>query len=75
MDTQDKTQLLKMNSDIQKRRARVVLVGSGRMGQLRAAILYANPRFDMCGIVDVNEAGATALARKFSVRFASFLSS
>lgn len=48
-------------------KARVLLVGSGRMGKLRAQILYANPRFEMCGIVDVNLSGAQNLAQKYSV--------
>jgi len=37
------------------------------MGKLRAQILYANPRFEMCGIVDVNLSGAQNLAQKYSV--------
>jgi len=32
--------------------ARVLLVGTGRMGKIRASILHANPRFDLVGIVD-----------------------
>jgi len=36
------------------------------MGKLRAQILYANPRFIMCGIVDVNLPGAQDLAKKYS---------
>lgn len=35
-----------------KRRAQVLLVGTGRMGQIRAKILHSNPRVDLCGIVD-----------------------
>mmetsp|Transcript_2015 Transcript_2015/g.2964 ORF Transcript_2015/g.2964 Transcript_2015/m.2964 type:complete len:355 (+) Transcript_2015:297-1361(+) len=46
-------------------RAKVVVVGSGRMGQIRSSLLYANPRFDLVGIVDVNFEGATALAQKY----------
>lgn len=47
-------------------RARILLIGSGRMGQIRASILYANPRFDFCGVVDVNVDGAKAIAEKYS---------
>lgn len=47
-------------------RARILLVGSGRMGQIRAQILYANPRFELCGVVDVNLAGAEKLAKQYS---------
>jgi myo-inositol 2-dehydrogenase/D-chiro-inositol 1-dehydrogenase len=34
--------------------ARVLLVGSGRMGNIRARALYGNPRIQLCGIVDTN---------------------
>jgi len=50
------------------KRARIVLVGSGRMGQIRASLLYGNPRFDLCGVVDIDTAGASSLASKYSVR-------
>lgn len=33
-------------------RAQVLLVGAGRMGQIRAKILHSNPRVDLCGVVD-----------------------
>jgi hypothetical protein len=49
-------------------RARVILVGSGRMGHIRSSLLYGNPRFELAGIVDVNEKGATVLASTFQVR-------
>jgi hypothetical protein len=49
-------------------RARVVVVGSGRMGSIRASMLYANPRFDLAGIVDLNWNGAKALADTYQVR-------
>lgn len=48
-------------------RARVVVVGSGRMGHIRSALLYANPRFDLAGIVDVNFDGALDLAQSYQV--------
>jgi predicted homoserine dehydrogenase-like protein len=50
------------------RRAKVVVVGSGRMGQIRSSLIYANPRFELCGIVDVNMEGASAMADMFGVR-------
>jgi len=48
--------------------ARVVVVGSGRMGQIRSSIIYANPRFELSGIVDVSIEAATKLAEKYRVR-------
>ena len=51
------------------RRAKVVVVGSGRMGQIRSSLIYANPRFDLCGIVDTNIESASAMAETFGVRF------
>ena len=50
-------------------RAKVVLVGTGRMGAIRAKILYSNPRVNFCGVVDVNEEAATKLATVFNVSF------
>lgn len=47
-------------------RARIVLVGSGRMGQIRGSLMYSNPRFDMIGVCDVYNAGAESLGEKFS---------
>ncbi|CAB9510932.1 Myo-inositol 2-dehydrogenase [Seminavis robusta] len=49
------------------KKAKVALIGSGRMGQIRASILMANPRFDFVGVVDVNQNGATELAHKVGV--------
>ena len=48
-------------------KARVILVGNGRMGQIRSRLLYANPRFQVCGIVDTNIQAATELADRYSV--------
>lgn len=45
-----------------QRRARVLLVGSGRMGQIRARLLHCHPRVDLCGIVDSDLPGAQRLA-------------
>ncbi|KAL7527622.1 hypothetical protein ACHAWF_002250 [Thalassiosira exigua] len=42
-------------------RARVLLVGSGRMGHIRAKALYSNPRLELAGVVDADEEGAARL--------------
>lgn len=49
-------------------RARVILVGSGRMGQIRASLLYANPRFEITGIVDSDMSAASNLAEVYSTK-------
>ena len=49
------------------KRARVVVVGSGRMGHIRSSLLYANPRFEIAGIVDINHDGAANLANIYGV--------
>jgi len=41
-------------------------VGSGRMGQIRSNLMYANPKIDMIGVCDVNAMGAKTLADKYS---------
>jgi len=51
-----------------ERRAKVVVVGSGRMGQIRSSLLFANPRFELAGVVDVNFDGAANLAQSFRTR-------
>ena len=48
-------------------KARVVVVGSGRMGHIRASLLRANPRFEVHGIVDQEMTRAQALADQYSV--------
>ena len=35
-----------------RRRARVVVVGAGRMGRIRARAAYSNPRIHLAGVVD-----------------------
>ena len=47
-------------------RARVILIGSGRMGQIRANLMFSNPKFDMIGVCDVNAEGAKSLASRFN---------
>ena len=48
-------------------RAKVLVVGSGRMGQIRSSLIYANPRFELCGIVDTNLDAARLLATTYQV--------
>jgi glutamyl-tRNA reductase len=55
------------------RKARVVVVGSGRMGQIRAGLIRASPRFELCGIVDTQIAAAQSLAEKFDVSNSSVI--
>ena len=38
------------------------------MGNIRAAAMYSNPRFDLCGVVDSNVDEAAKLANKYHVR-------
>lgn len=49
-------------------RAKVIVVGSGRMGKIRSSLMYANPKFELCGVVDVDFQGAAALAETYGVR-------
>ncbi len=49
-------------------RARIVLVGTGRMGDIRARLMYSNPKIDLCGIVDINSEAASAMASLYQVR-------
>ena len=47
--------------------ARVLLVGSGRMGRIRAKAIYSNPRFEFVGIVDSNVERAAELGEIYRV--------
>ncbi|KAL7540831.1 hypothetical protein ACHAXR_010987 [Thalassiosira sp. AJA248-18] len=49
------------NKLLRHAQARVLLVGSGRMGHIRAQAMYSNPRFELCGIVDSNAEEAAKL--------------
>lgn len=49
-------------------RAKIVLVGTGRMGDIRAKLMYANPKIDLCGVVDISMDAAEKLASKYQVR-------
>ena len=55
------------NTSNNSHRACVLLVGSGRMGQIRAKAIYANPRFELCGIVDSNVDAAAKLGEMYHV--------
>jgi hypothetical protein len=50
-----------------RRRVKVILVGCGRMGHVRAKHIYASPRFLLLGIIDVDFSKAKALASYYSV--------
>ena len=58
------TNLLLQNAT---RQARVLLVGSGRMGNIRAKALYSSPKFDFCGVVDSNVDEAAKLGDMYRV--------
>lgn len=49
-------------------KTRVLVVGSGRMGTIRAALVQSNPRYDLAGIVDPVWDRAKSLADKHGVR-------
>ena len=49
-----------------KNKATVILVGTGTMGSIRAKDLYANPRFNLVAICDVNLSRAAELADIYS---------
>jgi hypothetical protein len=38
------------------------------MGNIRTELIYANPRFELCGVCDINLEAAQIQADKFSVR-------
>ena len=50
------------------KRCRVIVCGvGGRMGAIRTGLVYANPRFELCGVCDVNMEAADRIASKYSV--------
>ena len=49
----------------EQRVANVLLVGAGRMGKIRAALLFANPKFNVLGVVDIAEEEAQQIATKY----------
>ena len=46
----------------------ICIFGAGRIGQLHAANVAANPRANLASIVDIDEAAAASLAGKYSAR-------
>ncbi len=40
----------------------------GRMGTIRTDLVYANPRFELCGVCDMNLETAERVAETYSVR-------
>ena len=51
------------------RRARVIVYGvGGRMGTIRTDLVYANPRFELCGVCDLKLEAAEKVADTYSVR-------
>mmetsp|Transcript_44165 Transcript_44165/g.79234 ORF Transcript_44165/g.79234 Transcript_44165/m.79234 type:complete len:97 (-) Transcript_44165:1206-1496(-) len=61
------------NKLLRHAQARVLLVGSGRMGHIRAKAIYSNPRFEFCGIVDSNVEEAAKLGEIYRVRAESIV--
>jgi myo-inositol 2-dehydrogenase / D-chiro-inositol 1-dehydrogenase len=59
---------------LSNRRIRVGLIGAGRMGQLRAPILYANPRIEFVCVVEKLEQLGNPLAAKYGVVYSESLS-
>jgi predicted dehydrogenase len=54
------------------RRCRVIVCGvGGRMGTIRTDLVYANPRFELCGVCDMNLQAAEQVADIYSVRYRS----
>ena len=49
-------------------KARVVVVGSGRMGTIRARLVQSNHRYELVGIVDPVSAQGDFLAGNIGVR-------
>ena len=50
-------------------KARLLLVGTGTMGKIRAKVMAMNPRIELCGIIDsVDYQGAQRLASMYSTK-------
>jgi myo-inositol 2-dehydrogenase/D-chiro-inositol 1-dehydrogenase len=47
--------------------AKVILVGTGRMGSIRASAIFGNPKLTLASVVDANASAAAALANKYRV--------
>ena len=48
--------------------ARILLVGTGTMGRIRATCMSSNPKIELCGIIDVDFPAAEKLAAVHHVR-------
>ena len=55
-------------TEANNRIARVVLIGAGHMGKIRAKAINANERFVLCGVCDTDVDTAKALANRYKVR-------
>eukprot|EP00605_Chrysophyceae_sp_TOSAG23-4_P001090 GSChrysophyteH1.ASY1.ANO1.1196.1 assembled CDS len=53
--------------------ARILLVGAGRMGAIRAPMLFANPRFQLAAIADISEEQGYPLASSLGIEFRSLV--
>jgi predicted dehydrogenase len=56
------------SASLSKEKARVLVVGSGRMGTIRATLVRANLRLELVGIVDTHLASAQSLSERLGVR-------
>lgn len=61
------TRTRKLSSNDPSRRVKVAVVGSGRMGHIRARAIFANPRMELMGIVDTSLQSARSLANLYHV--------
>ena len=58
-----------MNQSLKTNKARLLLVGTGTMGKIRAKVMASNPRINFCGIIDsVDYQGAQRLASMYSTK-------
>jgi hypothetical protein len=52
-----------------KERCRVVICGaSGNMGKIRTKLVYGNPRFELCGVCDINIQAAQEISSLYSTK-------
>eukprot|EP00536_Pseudo-nitzschia_multiseries_P009810 jgi/Psemu1/288691/fgenesh1_pg.285_\ len=52
-----------------QRKCRVIVCGvGGRMGAIRTELVYANPRFELCGVIDTNREAAETVAENYSTQ-------
>lgn len=55
----------------ERKQTRVVLIGAGRMGQLRAPILYAHPRVSLTHVLDPFESAGRKLSNRYNCEYAA----